>query len=92
MQIKQEILDYTFELLQIHQPATIDGQYDGTTGEVTMTFVGDENLYDGSFIYIGDNYNEFRERVIQTAGFLVAEHNAFMSIPNREEFIESVTE
>lgn len=92
MQIKQEILDYTFELLTIHQPATIDGEYDGTTGEVNMTFVGDGNPYSGSFIYVGDSYNEFRERVIETAGFLVAEHNAFMSIPNREAFIQSVTE
>lgn len=92
MQIAQEILDYTFELLYIHQPATIDGTYDGTKGTVTLTFVGDPNPYVGEFAYLGDSYNEFRERVIQTAGFLVAEHNVFIGLPNRDAFIESVTE
>lgn len=92
MQIKQEILDYTFELLAIHQPQSIDGEYDGTTGTVDISFWSDPNIYSGEFIYIGDSYNEFRERVIQCAGFLVAQHNTFMGLPNRDDFIESVTE
>lgn len=92
MQIKQEILDYTFGLLAIHQPETIDGEYDGSAGTVTMTFVGDPNSYVGDFTYTGVSYNEFRERVIETAGWLVAQHNTFMGIPNRESFIDSVTE
>lgn len=90
--IAQEILDYTFELLSIHQPATIAGTYDGTIGDVTMTFVGDPNTYTGEFIYLGDFYNAFREQVINTAGRHVAAHNTYMGIPNRDTFIESVTD
>jgi hypothetical protein len=92
MNINEEILDYTFDLLVQHQPATIAGTYDGETGSVTMTFVGDENTYTLDFTYLGSNYNEFRERVIQTAGRLVAEHNTVMGIPSRQPFIDSVTE
>lgn len=92
MQIKQEILDYTFGLLSIHQPESIDGQYDGHDGTIDMTFVGDPNPYSVDFVYTGVSYNAFRERVVQAAGFLVSKHNAFMGIPNRESFIDSVTE
>jgi hypothetical protein len=90
--IASEILDYTFELLSIHQPATIAGTYDGTIGTVTMTFIGDSNTYDEEFMYLGDSYNGFRETVINTAGRLVAQHNTFMGIPDRQIFIDSVTE
>lgn len=92
MQISQEILDYTFDLLAIHQPATIDGQYDGEEGTITMTFVGDENTYALDFVYLGVEYNKFRERVIETAGYLVAAHNTNMGIPSRQPFIDSVTD
>lgn len=92
MQIKEEILDYTFELLSIHQPATIEGVYDGVDGTVTMTFVGDDNTYELDFKYLGSEYLEFQERVIQTAGYLVAMHNAQMGIPSRQPFLDSVTE
>jgi hypothetical protein len=92
MIIKAEILDYTFDLLAIHQPATIAGEYDGETGTITMTFVGDPNTYELDFLYRGSSYNGFRESVVNTAGSLVAEHNTFMGIPNRDAFIESVTE
>jgi hypothetical protein len=92
MQIKQEILDYTFDLLAIHQPATIDGEYDGLEGSVTMTFVGDPDTYTWEFAYNGSSYNQFREIVIQTAGVLVSQHNTAMGIPSRQPFIESVTE
>lgn len=92
MQIAQEILDYTFELLSIHQPASIDGTYDGEIATITMTFVGDENNYQYSFEYLGSEYLEFREKVIQSAGRLVAEHNTVMGIPSRQPFIDEVTE
>jgi hypothetical protein len=92
MNIAEEILDYTFELLTIHQPATIAGTYDGEDGTVTMTFVGDSNTYELDFSYSGSEYNEFREIVIQTAGRLVAAHNTAMGIPSRQPFIDSVTE
>lgn len=92
MQINQDILDYTFELLIDHQPATIAGTYDGADGTVTMTFVNDENNYELDFIYLGSEYLEFRERVIETAGRLVAAHNTYMGIPSRQPFIDSVTE
>jgi hypothetical protein len=92
MQISQEILDYTFDLLAIHQPATIAGEYDGSLGEITMTFVGDTNTYSWEFDYDGSSYEQFREIVIQTAGYLVSLHNTAMGIPSREPFIESVTE
>lgn len=90
--IAQEILDYTFELLAIHQPASISGTYDGDVGTVVMTFVGDDNNYALDFGYLGSEYNEFREIVIQTAGRLVAAHNTAMGIPSRQQFIDSVTE
>jgi len=90
--IKQEILDYVFELLVIHQPSTIAGVYDGTNGAVTLTFVGDDETYGGEFVYLGDSYNGFREAVIDTAGRLVAAHNTKMGIPSRQPFIDSVTE
>lgn len=90
--IADEILDYTFQLLSIHQPATIAGTYDGIDGTVTMTFVGDPNTYDDTFSYSGDTYNAFRETVINTAGRLVAAHNTYMGIPSRQPFIDSVTE
>jgi hypothetical protein len=90
--IEDAILDYTFQLLSIHQPATIAGTYDGENGTVTMTFVGDSNTYEGEFVYLGDSYNAFREQVINTAGVLVAEHNTYMGIPSRQPFIDSVTE
>lgn len=92
MNIEQEILDYTFSLLTIHQPESIDGTYDGTTAVVTMTFVGDGNTYEYTFEYLGSEYLEFRERVIQASGRMVAEHNTFMGIPSRQPFIDSVTE
>jgi hypothetical protein len=92
MNISSEILDYTFELLSIHQPATIEGTYDGENGTVTMTFVGDDSNYALDFTYSGVEYNEFREIVIQTAGRLVAAHNTKMGIPSRQPFIDSVTE
>jgi hypothetical protein len=92
MQIAQEILDYTFQLLTIHQPATIEGTYDGENGTVTMTFIGDNNNYALDFTYTGVEYNEFREIVIQTAGRLVAAHNTSMGIPSRQPFIDRVTE
>ena len=90
--IAQEILDYTFELLSVHQPASIEGTYDGATGVVTMTFVNDSSTYELDFIYLGSEYLEFQERVIQTAGRLVAEHNTYMGIPSRQPFLDSVTE
>ncbi len=92
MQIAQDILDYTFELLSIHQPATLVGEYDGEIGVLTMTFVGDDATYELGFEYLGSEYLEFRERVIQTAGKLVAAHNTKMGIPSRQPFIDSVTE
>lgn len=92
MQISQEILDYTFELLSIHQPLTIDGTYDGTDGSVTMTFVGDVNNYTRDFVYRGWSYNGFQETVINTAGIIVAAHNVYVGIPSRQPFIDSVTD
>jgi hypothetical protein len=92
MQISREILEYTFGLLVTHQPAFIDGEYDGKNGVVTMTFVGDSNTYQLEFEYLGSSYNEFREKVIQTAGQLVADHNTAVGIPSRQPFIDSVTE
>ncbi len=92
MQIKQEILDYTFELLAIHQPLTIDGEYDGEDGTVTMTFVGDAQTYQLGFTYLGWSYNGFQETVINTAGMLVAKHNTYIGIPDRQVFVDSVTE
>lgn len=92
MQIKQEILDYTFQLLSIHQPLTIDGEYDGTDGTVTMTFVSDAQTYQLDFTYSGWSYNGFQETVINTAGLLVAAHNTYVGIPDRQLFVDSVTE
>lgn len=92
MNISSDILNYTFELLSIHQPATIVGTYDGEIGTITMTFVGDDNSYALDFTYSGVEYNKFREIVIETAGCLVAAHNTKMGIPSRQAFIDSVTE
>jgi hypothetical protein len=92
MEIKQDILDYTFELLSIHQPATIAGTYDGLEAEVTMTFVGDIQTYVEEFTYNGYEYNQFRELVIEAAGRCVARHNTYAGIPSRQPFIDSVTE
>lgn len=92
MQIKQEILDYTFELLSIHQPASISGTYDGAAGTLVMTFVNDDQIYEADFAYLGSEYLEFRERVIQVAGRLVAAHNTYIGIPSRQPFLDSVTE
>lgn len=92
MDIKQEFLDYVFDLLAIHQPATIDGTYDGEQGSLTMTFTGDTNTYQFEFEYLGDSIIGFRETLCNTAGRLVAAHNTYMGLPNRDAFIASVTE
>lgn len=92
MNIKQELLDYVMEINAVHQPETIAGTYDGENGDLTMTFVGDENTYTMSFEYLGDSYNAFRETLCNISGRFVSAHNTYMGIPNRDEFIDSVTE
>lgn len=92
MQIKQEILDYVMEINAVHQPATIAGTYDGAAGTLTMTFVNDVQTYQMDFEYLGSEYLEFRERVCQVSGRLVAAHNTYIGIPSRQPFLDSVTE
>lgn len=92
MQIKAEYLDYVFELISIHQPATIDGEYDGSIGSLTLTFTNDELTYEVDFVYTGSSYNGFREILCEAAGQTVKDHNYNIGIPNRDEFIANVTE
>jgi hypothetical protein len=92
MQIKQELLDYVMEINQVHQPASIEGTYDGENGTLAMTFVGDTNTYAMDFTYDGDSYNSFRELLCVISGQFVSAHNTHMGVPNRDAFVASVTE
>jgi len=92
MLIKQELLDYVFNLLAQHQPETIYGEYDGDDGFITMTFVDDPGIYTVDFSYTGVEYNVFRELLCNAGGEAVKLHNAAVGIPSRDAFIESVTE
>lgn len=92
MEIKSELLDYVFALFESHQPLTLTGEYDGINGSIAMTFVADTNTYNVYFTYKGSEYNQFREIVAQSAGDAVKEHNDVIGVPNRDAFIESVTE
>lgn len=94
MQIKEEILGPIREVFASQGFSTLEGTYDGTDGELVMTWQNPPiATISETFHYAGANVADFKTLLFDKTSIIVQRYNATYGFATeREIFIDEVTE
>lgn len=71
---------------------TMNATYDGTDGELTMTWLNPAGTYSQTFTYLGQSSQELHDILRTLAGRLYAEYNADHPNTSRQDWLDSITD
>jgi hypothetical protein len=90
MDISEDILDKLRTVFAEQQFTTLNGTYDGESGEIVMVFPA--KTYEQAFVYTGASVADFTSLLYDVVAAIIMQYNVDFGVTDREAFLEEVTE